>query len=264
MGEVAFHREKLDAAAQEYHRELELNPNSAASLARLAEIALLQGKPDDALPLFSSAIRASEYQAANALGLPRAYPAASEDLSEAEQAQLRTCLPALEGAPVSPSRSLALAVVQARLGNTDASLAAWNDFTDNAPHANPSDAYARGLDNFNRQNFEKAASDLNAWLKSHPNDGKADYLLARTYRNLSLSTLEQLLATVLRPDSYAAHELLAQTYQNAEQDAKALAEFEYDGEFVPNLPGVHFSIGHLLLKTGRKKRRWPNSKPSFA
>jgi tetratricopeptide (TPR) repeat protein len=251
LGEVAFHREKLDAAAQEYHRELEVNPGSAASLARLAEIALLQGKPDEALPLFSSAIRISVYQAANTLGLPRPYPAASEDLSQAGQTQLRACLPTLEAAPASPSRSLALALVQARLANTDASRAAWNDFTNNAPRATPSDAYARGLDNFNRQNFEKAAGDLNAWLKLHPNDGKADYLLARTYRNLSLSTLEQLLATA--PDSYAAHELLAQTYQNAEQDAKALAEYKIVENIVPNLPGVHFSIGHLLLKTGQQE-----------
>jgi tetratricopeptide (TPR) repeat protein len=251
LGEVAFHREKLDAAAQEYHRELEVNPGSAASLARLAEIALLQGKPDEGLPLFGSAIRISGYQAANALGLPRPYPAASEDLSEAAQAQLRSCLPTLEGAPASPSRSLAQAIVQARLGNTDASRAAWNDFTNNTPPSNPSDAYARGLDNFSRQNFEKAASDLNSWLKLHPNDGKADYLLARTYRNLSLSTLEQLLATA--PDSYAAHELLAQTYQNAEQDAKALAEYKVVENIAPNLPGVHFSIGHLLLKTGQQE-----------
>jgi tetratricopeptide (TPR) repeat protein len=251
LGEVAFHREKLDAAALEYHRELEVNPGSAASLARLAEIALLQGKTGEALPLFGSAIRVSGYQAANALGLPRPYPAASEDLSEAAQTQLRTGLPGLEGAPASPSRSLALAVVQARLGNMDASRAAWDDFVSNAPHAIPSDAYARGLDNFNRQNFEKTAGDLNAWLKLHPNDGKADYLLARTYRNLSLSTLEQLLATA--PDSYAAHELLAQTYQNSEQDAKALAEYKVVEGIVPNLPGVHFSIGHLLLKTGQQE-----------
>ncbi len=251
LGEVAFHREKLDAAALEYHRELEVNPSSAASLARLAEIALLQGKTGEALPLFSSAIRVSGYQAANALGLPRPFPTASEDLSEAAQAQLRASLPGLEGAPASPSRSLALALVQARLGNTDASRAAWDDFVSNAPHTIPSDAYARGLDNFNRQNFEKAAGDLNAWLKLHPNDGKADYLLARTYRNLSLSTLEQLLATA--PDSYAAHELLAQTYQNAEQDAKALAEYKVVENIVPNLPGVHFSVGHLLLKTGQQQ-----------
>jgi tetratricopeptide (TPR) repeat protein len=250
LGEVAFHREKLDAAAQEYHRELEEDAGSAASLARLAQIALLQGKPDDALPLFSSAIRISGYQAANTLGLPRPYPAASEDLSEAAQAQLRASLPALEGAPASPSRSLALALTYARLGNSDASLSAWQDFTRNTPASSPSNTYARGQDNFDRQDFKTAAADLSAWLKLHPSDLKADYLLARTYRNLSLSTLEQLLSVA--PDSYPAHQLLAETYQNAEQDAKALAEYKIVENIAPNLPGIHFSIGHLLLKTGQQ------------
>jgi tetratricopeptide (TPR) repeat protein len=111
-------------------------------------------------------------------------------------------------------------------------------------------AYARGLDNFDRQDFEAAAADLNTWLKLHPNDLQADYLLARTYRNLSLSTLEQLLAVA--PDSYPAHQLLAETYQNAEQDDKALAEYRVVEGIVPNLPGVHFSIGHLLLKMGQQ------------
>jgi len=250
LGEVAFHRDKLDAAAQEYHRELEGNAGSAASLARLAEIALLEGKPNDALPFFNSAIRISGYQAANALGLPRPYPAASEDLSEAAQAQLRACLPTLEGAPASPSRSLALALTYARLGNYDASLSAWQDFTKSTPALNPLNAYARGQDNFERQDFKAAAADLNAWLKLHPNDLKADYLLAQTYRNLSLSTLEQLLSVA--PDSYPAHQLLAETYQNAQQDAKALAEYKMVENIAPNLPGVHFSIGHLLLKTGQQ------------
>src|ERR1700733_2143347 len=92
LGEVAFHREQWDAAAHEYHRELEVNPSSAASLARLGEIAMLQGKPEEALTLFSAGIRISGYQAANALGLPRPYPAASEDLSEQAQGELRSCL----------------------------------------------------------------------------------------------------------------------------------------------------------------------------
>ena len=35
LGEIALRREKLDIAAQEYHRELEINPGSAAALARL-------------------------------------------------------------------------------------------------------------------------------------------------------------------------------------------------------------------------------------
>jgi tetratricopeptide (TPR) repeat protein len=250
LGEVAFHREQWDAAAQEYHRELELNPSSAASLARLGEIAMLQGKPEEALASFSAAVRISGYQAANALGLPRPYPAASEDLSEQAQGELRSCLSALEEAPASPSRSLALALTYARQGNSDASLSAWQDFTKSTPASNPSNAYARGQENFDRQDFKAASADLNAWLKLHPNDLKADYLLARTYRNLSLSTLEELVSVA--PDSYPAHQLLAETYQNAEQDPKALAEYKIVENIAPNLPGVHFSIGHLLLKMGQQ------------
>jgi tetratricopeptide (TPR) repeat protein len=244
IGEVALRREKLDIAEQEYRKELELNPASAAAMARLAEIALLQGKP--ALPLVDQAIHAGGYQAANALGLPRAYPAGSEDLSEHAQAQLRACLPALTEAAAGTSRSLALAFVNARLGNDDESLAAWKDFTSSLPRS----AAANAREHFYRQNYEAAATDGSAWLKLHPNDFQADYLLARTYRNLSLSTLEQLLETA--PNSYAAHELLAETYQNAEQNEKALAEYRIVASIVPDLPGVHFSIGHLLLKMNQQ------------
>jgi tetratricopeptide (TPR) repeat protein len=190
--------------------------------------------------LFSQAIHAGGYQAANALGLPRAYPAGSEDLSAQMQEQLRSSLSQLQEAAASTSRSLAVAFANARLGNNDAYLAAWKDFTGSLPRS----AAANARENFYRQNYEQAAAEL------HPNDLQADYLLARTYRNLSLSTLEQLLATA--PDSYAAHELLAETYQNSQQDEKALAEYRVVEGLVPDLPGVHFSIGHLLLKMNQQ------------
>jgi tetratricopeptide (TPR) repeat protein len=250
LGEIALHRGKLDVATQEYHHELEVNPSSAATMARLGEIAMLQGKPDDALPLFSAAIKINGYEAASALGLPRPYPPTNEDLNEQAQAQLKSCLSALESAPASPSTNLAFALANARLSNNNAFLSAWRSFTNDTPAHVASNARERGLDNFYRQDFAAAATDLYTWLKVHPNDLQADYLLARIYRNLSLSTLEQLLATA--PDSYAAHELLAETYQNAEQDAKALAEYRLVENIAPNLPGVHFSIGHLLLKMGQQ------------
>lgn len=118
------------------------------------------------------------------------------------------------------------------------------------PRPSATNAHERGVENFYRQNYEPAAADVNAWLKLHPGDLQADYLLARTYRNLSLSTLEQLFATA--PDSYAAHQLLAETYQNAEQDQKALAEYRIVEGIVPDLPGVHFSVGNLLLKMNQQ------------
>jgi tetratricopeptide (TPR) repeat protein len=251
LGEVALHREKFDVAAQEYHRELNTNPASAGALARLAEIAMLQGKPDDALSLFNAAIPLSHYEAANALGLPQAYPPASEDLSEQEQEQMQSCLSALQAAPASPPRSLALALAHARLGNKESFASDWKAFTDDAPRATFANTYERGLYNFNRQDFEAAAANLDAWLKTHPNDLKTDSLLATTYRNLSLNTLEQLLAVA--PDSYPAHELLAETYQNTEQDQKALAEYRVVESMAPNLQGVHFAIGHLLSKMGQQE-----------
>jgi tetratricopeptide (TPR) repeat protein len=250
LGDIAVRREKLEIAAQEYQHELEANPGSAATLARLGEIALLESKPDDALAFFGKAIHAGAYQAANALGLPRPYPAGAEDLSPHAQEQLRSCLPALQAAPPSASRDLALAYANARLGSDDASLSAWKDFTGNTAHPSPSNGRERGFDSYYRQDFEAAAADLSNWVKLHPNDLQADYLLAKTYRNLSLSTLEHLL--VVAPDSYPAHQLLAETYQNAEQDEKAVAEYRVVESMVPDLPGVHFSIGHLLLKMSQQ------------
>jgi tetratricopeptide (TPR) repeat protein len=250
LGDVAVRRDKLEIATQEYQHELEANPGSAAALARLGEIAMLENKPDDALAFFAKAIHVGAYQAANALGLPRSYPAAAEDLSPQAQDQLRACLPTLQAAPASASRALALAFADARLGNDDASLTAWKDFTLNTAHPTDLSGRERGFDNYYRQDFEAAAGDLSNWVKLHPNDLQAEYLLARTYRDLSLATLEHLLA--LAPDSYPAHQLLAETYQNAEQDEKAVAEYRVVEGMAPDLPGVHFSIGHLLLKMSQQ------------
>ena len=208
LGEVAFHREKLDAATQEYHRELEVNPGSAASLARLAEIALLARKARRRaafIQLCDSRLGVTRQRipwACRGPTLPRAKTSAKPGKRNCAPAcprwkRLRPVLLAAWPWHLS-RRASATRMHRWRRGMISPTT---------RPVPTPSDAYARGLDNFNRQNFEKAASDLNAWLKLHPNDGKADYLLARTYRNLSLSTLEHLLATA--PDSYAAHELLA-------------------------------------------------------
>lgn len=250
LGEIALRREKLDTAVQEFQRELETNPRSAAAMARLGEIALLQNKPDEALSRLNDAARSSAYQAASALGLPHPYPRGSQDLSDTGKEQIRGVLPAVDAAPPSPGRSLARAFAHARLGEDDASLSAWNDFTAAASPLRGASSQERALNDFYRQDFAAAAGELESWLKLHPADLQTDYLLARTYRNLSLSTLEQLLATA--PDSYPAHELLAETYQNADQDAKALAEYKVVEGMAPDLPGVHFSVGHLLLKTNQQ------------
>lgn len=248
LGEVALRQEKLDDAEQEFRRELQINPHSAEAHAQLAEIALLQGKPDDALNLLSSAIQTAPDKAASALGLPPSYMTTGESFSDQALQQLRRSLPALEGSSASPSRSLALAFVNSRLGIEDAFHRNWRDFQQSIQRPAAANSYERGVSDFDRQDFHAAQTDLHAWLASHPHDTQAAYLLAKTYRSISLSVLAQLLAQY--PGSYPAHQLLAETYENEDEDDKAIAEYREVEKMEPDLEGIHFSVGNLLFNAG--------------
>ena len=253
LGEIALHTEKLTNATQEYHLELQVAPNSAAAFASLAEVQMLKGNVDESLALFRSAIRSSPEGASNALGLPRTYPATDEELSTQLQKQLRESIVVLEGKPVSSEKNLALTVGYVRLSkDKDASsLPVWMAFQAVTRQSNPANLYEKSIVSYNRHNFGAAESDLNKWLKLHPQDLQANYLLARSYRNLSYSTLEKLLA--VSPDSYSAHQLLGETYEDAGKNDQALAEYRIVAASVPNLPGVHYSVGRLLMKMGQDK-----------
>ena len=253
LGEIALGTGRLDDAAQEYHLELLTTPNSAAALARLAEVQMLKGNADDALSLLRSAIHTSPEATSNALGLPRTYPDASVDLSDQLQKQLQGTIVLLEGKQPSAERSLALTVAQVRLNKErDAtSLPEWVAFQSATKPTNPAGLYEKGVASYNRHNFKAAASDLNKWQKTHPLDLKADYLLARSYRSLSYSTLERLLTVA--PDSYSAHQLLGETYEDAGKDEQALAEYRIVAASIPNVPGVHYSVGRLLTRMGQSK-----------
>jgi tetratricopeptide (TPR) repeat protein len=89
---------------------------------------------------------------------------------------------------------------------------------------------------------------MDAWLRTHPRDLEAQYLAARSDRLLSLGVLDQLLTAY--PDSYRAHQLLAQTYEQRDEDEKAIAEYRKVEESSPSLPGIHYALGHLLVKDG--------------
>jgi tetratricopeptide (TPR) repeat protein len=106
----------------------------------------------------------------------------------------------------------------------------------------------RATADFERQSFDEAEAEIHAWLKTHPQDLEARYLAAKCHRYLSLAVLDKLLTTF--PDSYRSHQLLAQTYEQRDQDDKAIAEYKKVEELAPTLPGIHFALGHLLVKDG--------------
>jgi Tfp pilus assembly protein PilF len=163
--------------------------------------------------------------------------------------QLRSALPALQQAADTPSRNLALATLYARIGQTDAFETAFTQFESTIPRQPPAhDACARAVQDFERQSFEQAQLAIHTCLQTHPQDLHAQYLAAQSNRLLSLSVLDDLLNAY--PDSYRSHQLLAQTYEQRDDDEKAVIEYKKVEELSPNLPGVHFALGHLLVKDG--------------
>ncbi len=93
---------------------------------------------------------------------------------------------------------------------------------------------------------QATVASLLSHLAADPHDLKARYLLGKTYQQLSLAVLSQLLAA--HPESFRAHQLKAQTYAAREENDKALSEYRVVEEARPDLPGLHFAIGQLLWK----------------
>jgi len=248
LGEVYLYQEKLDDAQKEFHLELDVNPSSAAAYAHLAEVALLDEDPKEALEMIGAALQISADATCAAVGMPPSYATLRAPLSEVALGTLRKTHAALQKFPISASRDLALSIVDQRLTLTDFDVD-WKSFQLAAPaSAVSSNSYDHSTIEFDRQQFRQAEASLRLWLQAHPKDLNAQYLLAKTLRNLCLQVLSELLA--LDPASARAHQVQAQTYQSREEDDKALAEYRIVEQLDPSLPGLHFEIGHLLWETG--------------
>ena len=249
LGEAALLAGKSDEAEIQYGKQLEITPSSVAAEARLAEVRLSQAHISAALKLLEKALELDPLETVAALDLPPSYANASMALPARTIDQLRSALPLVQQAPATSARDLALSLIFAETGDLAAFQSAFTQFEAAIPHqpAAP-ELLQRATQDYDRQNFEEASSEIHAWLETHPHDLHAQYFAARTHRLLSLGILDQLLSEY--PDSYRSHQLLAQTYEQRDADDKAIAEYKKVEELSPTLPGIHYSLGHLLVKDG--------------
>lgn len=250
LGEVALRQGKVGDAELEFQNELKIDPGSTGAFVGLAKAALYSNKPIEAVELLDRATRADGAEALFALGILVPSRGPDPEAREQELDQLRTCLPELSKTKPGQARTLALAFVNWRLGNTDASVEYIHEFQKTMPRARASDSYQAAVQFLHLGDPDSALAAFRTVLKVNPHDLQAAYMLARTYRYLSMSVLRQLL--IVAPDSYPAHQLLAETLENAEDYERAIAEYRVVEGRAPNLPGIHFALGHLLLKTGAR------------
>jgi tetratricopeptide (TPR) repeat protein len=102
---------------------------------------------------------------------------------------------------------------------------------------------------------DAALEFLRVLTREFPKDPDALYVSVHAYSDLSTMTSQKLAADA--PGSYQARELLAEAFES--QGRWDDAEKEYRGvlERDPNLPGIHFRLGRLLLSK-------PNPSPGAA
>lgn len=251
LAEVDLAQDKIAEAGQELHIELQIDPGSAGATVLLAEFKLLRGDVPGALRGFHEAIQRSPYEASAALGLA---PGLSEiaatplQTGEARKEHLDSIYSELQKSPKSAARELALAALDQKLGLSEfsADFAEYERALGNAPLA--SEAYARAVDAAGRGRLRQAESILRGRVEVRPEDQRARYMLARVLKALSFQTLNRLIE--MAPGSIRVHQLLGQTYEDRDDDGKALDEYRTVEKMNPSLPGIHFEVGSLLWNFG--------------
>ncbi len=97
--------------------------------------------------------------------------------------------------------------------------------------------------------YDEAEDRIVGWLAVHPADHAAEFELIQARRGLATYQIARLIAVA--PDSYHVHQLLGQLYADREEDEKAIKEYRAVAAEHPDLPGIHFWLGHLYWKHGQ-------------
>jgi tetratricopeptide (TPR) repeat protein len=102
---------------------------------------------------------------------------------------------------------------------------------------------------------DAAVDALRSLSREFPRDPEVFYITVHTYSDISSRAAQQLATTA--PDSPSAHQLLAESFEMQGKWDEAAGEYHAILKAHPQLPGLHFRLGRLLLSK-------PNPGPSVA
>ncbi len=81
-----------------------------------------------------------------------------------------------------------------------------------------------------------------------PKDPAVLYTASKAYANLWNSTVELLVSTA--PDSYRVHQVFAEVFEAQDRFADAAKEYRQIIRMEPTLPGAHYRLGRMILRSG--------------
>ena len=108
---------------------------------------------------------------------------------------------------------------------------------------------------------EDALDFLRRLRRDFPKDPEVLYLSVHVYSDLSTRASQQLLMTA--PGSYQVHELNGEALEMQGQWDQALDEYRTVLGMNPNLPGIHYRLGRLLLSKPRSSTTLSEAQHEF-
>jgi tetratricopeptide (TPR) repeat protein len=264
LAAVLLEQTRLPAAREISEQAVALAPQSASALARDGELLLLMQQPAEGLSRIQTAVEIDRSEALDAMGLPIDDRAGRNVTGNETGVELpRLCREAarkLEVDPTySPAKDVALAALYALAGDEDDASQAYRKIGPVRSSPSPSASrFAKAVTAMHQHRYDDAETLLLSWLGTHPRDRMARYDLALVRHQISMAQVVRLIEVA--PDSYHVHQMFGQLYvgltmaneasDGLQEDDKAIAEYLAVAAVRPDLPGVHFWLGHLYWKHG--------------
>jgi tetratricopeptide (TPR) repeat protein len=260
LADAYLQQDHLPAAQEQIDQALLLAPRSSAALARSGELLLLTQQPAEGLARIQMAMEIDSSEALDALELPARDRLVRREENYDLVSRCRDAADKLEADQTSSrAQYVALAALYTMIADENAVLRNYQKINPTRSSLRTSQSLmSQAMEDLHQHHYNEAEILLVSWLASHPSDRIARYHLALTRRQISMEQLERLLA--IAPNSYHVHQMLGQFYvsltmanegsDGLQEDDKAIAEYLAVAAARPNLPDIHFWLGHLYWKHG--------------
>jgi tetratricopeptide (TPR) repeat protein len=285
LGEVFLRAGKHRQAVREFDDELQHDSHYLRAIVRRGETRLIEGDVEGSLADWATALETDPHQTEQVLGVTETGlgDAELEQLPDDLRKKIETLTPELTSRG-TPAAHLALAFLAAQTGNTaevaselnqvESALrtrlrsrmcsignlreAIKNGGISRVAHCAPQVlgslppdesrmlriALARSL--VEAGDYDASLEALDGLPSSNRHSPDAIYLRARCYEKLAAAAYLRL--SRVDPNSYRVHQLMGDLYAAKGDDGKAMDEYRAAISLKPELPNLHYSLGHLLWK----------------
>jgi len=229
-GQILWQERKFEEAAEEFRKELTVDPASPEAHRRLAGYYQSSNTPEKATGHLDQLAKLN-----------------ADDVSTGATAPVRQ-------SAVSPVPASGIDLKSAGAQYAKGEIGPAIEDLKLRLKTNPGDVSARRLlvrCLLVREQLQSAVSALQELLKIRPNDSEATYLLAKSYEALSSQVVQKMVT--LEPDSYHVRLLRGEAHEKSarREYPEALAEYLQALKLRPDTPGVSFAAGRILWKMNR-------------